>query len=298
MTLKKIFIILLITSVVVLTLQGRDRSDSTGKSFLWEVESAAGKSYLLGSIHLLKKEHYPLRNIIEQAFERTDVLAVEADISGDKMFQEGMKMMQKGMYTGEETLQKNISPKTFQLARDKMKELGMDIDAFKTFKPWMLALTIESMEVMKMGFDPNFGIDKYFMDKAVGKKEIVELEGIGFQVELFDGFSKEENEKFLLSSIMEASRMKKEMNEMVDAWANGDTLKMERFLTENIGKYPELKGMYEKILDGRNERMVEKIAVYLKTGKRYFIVVGAAHMVGEKGIVRLLQKKGIPVKQL
>jgi uncharacterized protein YbaP (TraB family) len=282
----------------MVTLDARDGSDGTGKSFFWEVETTTGKSYLLGSIHLLKKEHYPLKDVIEQAFESIDVLAVEADISGDKMVREGMNMLQKGMYTGEETLQKNISPKTFKLARDKLKELGMDIDAFKTFKPWMLALTIEGMELMKLGFDPNFGIDKYFLDKAAGKKEIVELEGIGFQMELFESFSKEESEKFLLSGITEATQMGKEVNVMVDAWANGDTRKMAQFLTENIEKYPELNGMYKKILDDRNEKMVEKILAYLQTGKRYFIVAGAAHMVGEKGIVRLLKEKGINVKQL
>lgn len=298
MTLKKLFIILFLISLTVMAQQAGEQAGTEGKSFLWEINTPAGKSYLLGSIHLMKKEHYPLNDSIEQAFQQSQILAVEADLSGDKMFQEGMKMLQKGMYTGEETLQKNVSAKTFQLAKDKMKELGMDIEAFKTFKPWMLAMTIESMEVMKLGFDPNFGIDKYFLDKAVGKKEIVELEGIDFQLQLFEGFSKEENENFLVSSIMEADRTGKEVIRMVEAWSKGDTQGMAELMNGNVDKYPELKGVYKKILGNRNEKMVEKISQYLETGKCYFIVAGAAHMVGEKGIVRLLQNKGIQVTQL
>ncbi len=306
MTWKKRFItlIIIITWFSLVTLYSREKTGSTGKSFLWQVEStgAAGKSYLLGSVHFLKKEHYPLKKVIEEAFEQTDVLAVEADISTDKMTKASMMLLQKGMYTGEETLKANISEKTFQLVGDKLKELGMDISGFQKFKPWMVAMTIEGMELMKLGFNPNYGIDKYFLDKAStstsGKKEIVELEGVEYQVKLFESFSKEESEKFLISAIMEANQLEKEIDAIVNAWAVGDTGKMERFFIQDIQKYPGLKTVYKKILDDRNEKMVEKIISYFKTDKKYFIVVGAAHMVGRKGIIQLLKEKGFRVKQL
>ena len=51
-----------------------------------------------------------------------------------------------------------------------------DKESFNKFKPWFLAMTIISLEFVKLGYDPNFGVDKYFMDKAAGKKEILELE--------------------------------------------------------------------------------------------------------------------------
>jgi len=200
MIFKKIFITLIIAWFTVGMLCSREKTGSTTPSFLWQVESTAiktattPKSYLLGSIHFLKKEHYPLKKVIEEAFDQADVLAVEVDISSDKIAKAGMMLLQKGMYTGEETLKANISEKTFQLARDKLKELGMDISGFQTFKPWMVAMSIINMELMKLGFNPNYGIDKYFLDKvsestsAPGKKEIVELEGVEYQVKLFESF--------------------------------------------------------------------------------------------------------------
>jgi uncharacterized protein YbaP (TraB family) len=298
MTWKKSFIALLIIWVSLVSVYGQEKADSTGKSFLWQVEGTAGKSYLLGSVHLLKKEHYPLKKPIEDAFAQTDVIAVEADVSGEKMMKDGMKILQKGMYQDEETLKNNISEKTYQLAEKKLEELGMNIEGLQKFKPWMVAMTITSMGLVKMGFNPNYGIDKYFLDRAVGKKEIAELEGLEFQMKLFDGMSKEENDKFLLSSILEVDRMEKEMDKLISAWIDGDVERLETFFTENIQKYPELKNLYKKMLDGRNERMVEKIVTYLKSGKKYLIVVGAGHMVGKKGIVQLLKNKGIKVEQL
>ncbi|HLP58007.1 MAG TPA: TraB/GumN family protein, partial [Candidatus Deferrimicrobium sp.] len=246
----------------------------------------------------LKKEHYPLKKIIEDSFALSDVLAVEADVSSKKMAQEGMMILQKGMYKDEETLKKNLSENTYQLAEKKLKELGMDIQGFQKFKPWMVAMTISSLELMKLNFDPNYGIDKYFLEKAADKKEIAELEGLEYQLNLFEGFSKEEMDKFLLSTIIEADQTGKEIEILVDAWLTGNTEKAEKSITENIHKYPELDAMYKKILDTRNENMVEKITSYLKSNKKYFIIAGAAHMVGKKGIVQLLQDKGFTVTQL
>ncbi len=297
-TWKAFLIIPFIIWLSLVSLYGQEKKGDTGKSFLWEIEGKAGKSYLLGSIHLLKKEHYPLKAAIEDAFEQTDVLAVEIDISPDKIMSQGMALLQKGMYTGEETLEGNISPKTYGLTEKKLKELGMDIEGFKKFRPWLLAMTILRMELAKLGFSPDYGIDMYFLKRASGKKEIAELEGAEFQLKLFDGLSKAENESFLLSNIMEADMMGKELDNMIDAWSTGDTKRLQRLLTENFQKTPGLDDLYKKLLDDRNEGMVEKIVNYLKSGKTYFIVAGAGHMVGEKGIVRLLEAKGIKTKQL
>jgi uncharacterized protein YbaP (TraB family) len=293
---RRVLIALLLTiiSLAPLCSQAGD-----GKSFLWEVKTDSGSSYLLGSVHVLKKEHYPLNPAIEKAFDQTDILAVEVNIAGPKIMEVGMKMLQKAMYPGEETLEDNISKKTFGLLKEKLKALDMDYGSLKKMKPWMVAMTILQSELLKLGFNPKFGVDMYFLDKATKKKqEIVELEGAEFQLNLFDGFSKEESEKFLLSTILEADQIEKELDKMIEAWMKGDAEAMEELLTGSIDKYPELKEFYKKINDDRNVGMVKKITSYLASGKRYFVVVGAAHMVGEKGIVSMLQKKGYTVNQL
>jgi hypothetical protein len=300
-TLKKFFLIFIITWFSLAITFGQENTNTntdTVKSFLWQVEGTAGKSYLLGSIHLLKKEHYPLKKIIEDCFDATDVLAVEANVSSKAMADEGLAILQKGMYQNDESLKNNLSEKTYQLAEEKLKELGMDIQGFQKFKPWMIAMTISSLELIKLGFNPNYGIDKYFLEKAAEKKEIAELEGLTYQINLFDSFSKEEMDKFLLSTIIETDQTAKNIETLIDAWINGNTEKTEKNINENLQKYPELDAMYKKLLDNRNENMVEKIIFYLKSNKKYFIIAGAGHMVGKKGIVQLLQEKGYTVTQL
>ncbi|MCX6583084.1 MAG: TraB/GumN family protein [Candidatus Aminicenantes bacterium] len=296
--LKKFFVIFVITWLSLAAMPGQENADSAGKSFLWQVEGTAGKSYLLGSIHLLKEEHYPLKKAIEDAFAQTDVLAVEADVSAKNLAKQGMMLLQKGMYQGEDSLIKNLSEKTYRMAEKRLKDLGMDVVGFQKFKPWMVAMTISSLELIKLGFNPNLGVDKYFLEKASDKKEIAELEGMEFQINLFESFSKEENDKFLASTIIEADQTAKDIDTLVKAWACGDIEQAEKSINENIHKYPELEAMYKKLLDVRNENMVEKIISYLKSAKKYFVIVGAGHMVGKRGIVQLLQEKGFTVTQL
>jgi uncharacterized protein YbaP (TraB family) len=294
---KQVFVsILVIIAMVSLGSFGQLRAE---KSFLWKVESEGkGNGYLLGSIHLLKKEHYPLRQAIEDAFGESDTLLVEADISGSKGMQEGMKLLKKGMYQDEQTLKDNISEKSYRLAEEKLKTMGMDISAFSKYKPWMVAFTVLTVQLMKLGFDARYGVDKYFLDKAAGKKEILELEGLGFQLKMIESFSKEEMEKFMLSSILEADQLGKEMDRMVNAWIKGDVESLGKMFTEGVDNFPELQSFYEKLNDQRNVGMTEKIAKFLQQGKKCFAVVGAAHMIGEKGIVKLLRDKGYTVTQL
>ena len=295
MTLKKYLLVLLITLVPLFTVYGQENQ---GKTFLWEIQSDYGKSYLLGSVHLLKEDNYPLKQVIEDSFDKSDVLVLEIDLSGDNLLKASMTMLQKGMYQDDQTLQDNISEKTYQTLKEKLTAMNMDIDGFKKNKPWFVAMMVLQSKLAKIGFNPAYGVDMHFLGKAKDKKEIKGLETIEFQVGLFEGFSKEEAEKFLLSSILEADQIEKEMNKMVDAWVNGNTEEMEKATTENIDKYPELAAFYKKLNDDRNVRMVENIISFLKTGKSHFIVVGALHLVGKKGIVQLLKDQGYTVNQL
>ena len=290
-------LLLLLAAMPVLSaVTGDSGSD---KSFIWEVRSPKGMCYVLGSIHMLKKEFYPLPAAMEKAFEKAEAIVVEADISDEAAIgQVAMLTLQKGMYQGEDTLKSKISEETYQLVETFMKENDMDIDGFKKFKPWLLAMTLTSMSMLKKGFDPNLGIDKYFLDRAKDKKEIKELEGMAFQVDLLSSFSEEEGENFLFYTLQETSADTEELDDMISSWRTGDAEKMAKVVTRTSDKYPELKGIYQKLIEGRNQGMAEKVESYLNTGKIHLVISGAAHLVGDKGIIKLLEDKGYKVKQL
>ncbi len=72
---------------------------------------------------------------------------------------------------------------------------------------------------------------------------------------------------------------------------------MEEILSESVREHPRLMPVFDALFYRRNAAMAAKIEEYLKEKGRFFVVVGAGHLVGEKGIVELLKGKGFSVEQ-
>ena len=267
------------------------------KSFLWKARSKTGTVYLLGSVHVLSKDFYPLPARIENAFKESDALVVEANIN-DVDVGETMSMLQGSFYPGDDTLEKHISKETYDRARNRLNELGAPMELFIKNKPWFLAITMTALELGRLGFDPAYGIDKHFLDEAAGKKKILELESAQYQIGLLNNLSDDDQELFLVYTMNEIDILKKEMKALTDAWKSGDARTMDSILSGQLEEEPGLSRIYEKLIYERNRKMTSKIEDYLKKGDKYFVVVGAAHLVGERGILERLKARGYSVEQM
>jgi uncharacterized protein YbaP (TraB family) len=297
---KKVSRFLFIFSIVILvgfSLFVQESVSQSKKSFLWKVQSKTNTVYVLGSIHFLKKEMYPLDEKIENAFEQSDILVVEADINSIKNG-DIQKMMEVASYSGNDTLEKNVSPDTLELLKKELMSLGLPLEAVNKKRPWFLAMTLASLEILKMGFDPNYGIDKYFLSKSTGKKKILELEGFDYQIDLFSKLSDKDQELFLLYTLKDLNIFKQELDGLIQAWTTGDTKSTESIITRSLEEDKRLFTIYEKLLYERNRNMTSKIEDYLETKEPYFVIVGAGHLVGSQGIIENLRKKGFLVEQL
>ncbi len=270
---------------------------SSQRGFLWKVQSKTNTAYIVGSIHAYKSELFPLHEKMEEAFERSDTLAVEANINEIKP-ESIITIIDRAFYQDGTTLEDHLSKNTFNSISKRLNELGLPFELFKNAKPWFIALTLTSVELHKYGLDPEYGIDKYFIRKAENKKKIVELESIDYQINLLNSFSDSEQELFLVSTLRDLDLLKGEINEILKAWNTGDTKTMELFVSKSLHDNPKMRSIYEKLIFDRNRNIALKIEGYLKTNERYFIVIGAAHLVGKDGIIEILKKKGYLVEQL
>ena len=275
----------------------KDSLSQSKKSFLWKVQSKTNSVYVLGSIHYLKKEMYPLDEKIEKAFEQSEILVVEADVANIKK-EDIQKLMGNAFYTENDTLQKNVSAETYGLVKKKLEELGASLEVANKYKPWFLGLNLVSLEALKLGFDPNYGIDRYFLEKAAERKKILELESLEYQFELFSALSKKDQESFLLYILKDIKVLEKELDKLVKAWSAGDEKGIELIMTKSIKEDKRLIPIYEKLVLERNKKMASKIEEYLKEKETFLVIVGAGHLVGNQGIIRLLKEKGFLLEQL
>ncbi len=273
-----------------------DASAQDGKAFFWTVPSERGTVYLLGSIHLLKKEHYPLNPKIESAFEKCNFLVVEADIQGQKNVNQ-QAILANAFYSPPDNIAKHVSAETYALLQTEANKLGLPMEIINVQKPWFLSMALEAMELMKLGYDPNQGVDNYFLSRARGKT-ILELENVDEQLGLLSNLSDPEQQLLLLLTLKDLQNVAQEIGPLVRSWQTGDTQKMESIIAKTPRDDPRLKPIYEKLLTDRNLKMLSKIEGYLKERGAYFVVVGAGHLIGSRGIVGLLREKGYRVEQL
>jgi hypothetical protein len=285
----------LVFLLIASSARGEGGSPSGGNVFLWTVRSEKGVAHVLGSIHLLKKEMYPLDGRIEEAFAGSSVLAVETDIGPREKKKLEKFIRENALYPEGDGLEKHVSRETYDLVRRKLSSLGMPL--VDRMKPWALALTAATIEYMKMGLDPEYGIDRYFLEKADERKKVVELEDYGYVVRLLEGLPDGIQDLFLFYTLTDLDTVGGEVDNIISYWKAGDVKGMETIVYRSRDEYPKLRPIYELLVSRRNRTMTEKIDGYLRKGETCFIVVGAAHLVGKDGILERLREKGYAVEQ-
>jgi uncharacterized protein YbaP (TraB family) len=263
---------------------------------LWKVEGKSNTVYLLGSVHLLKAENFPLAAPLEAAYSNSAVVAFEVD--PEKMEDPAlqMKLMTKGLLPEGETLKTRLSAETYASFEKHAKENGVPMQLLEKMKPSLGTMILDMTQLQQLGFNPENGIDKYFAGKAKSDgKSIIGLETVEFQMDLLTGFSKEEEDLFTKESLEDMDNMKEKFGEVITAWQTGNSAALEKLLNEMLEKAPSL---FKRLLTDRNQSWIPKIEEFLKGGKNAVVIVGAGHLVGPEGVVELLKKKGLKVTQL
>jgi uncharacterized protein len=267
--------------------------------FVWKVTSKTNTAYLLGSVPVGSEDFYPLPQEVEDAFKDSKVLVVEVDPTKVDAAEMQAAMVDRGMYIEGDTIARHVPRPTLQKLRAYFSRRGLPAAQMERFRPWALAVTVTVLETQGLGYRAELGVDKYFMDRSAGRP-VVELESASAQIDLLSGFPEKLEAEFLASTLDGASKTKEMMEQTVALWRGGDAEGLEKLLvTEPLKKQPGMKGVYAKRFDERNANMAEKVAGFLKKpNDPHFVVVGAGHLVGDKGILKLLERKGYHVSQV
>ncbi len=256
----------------------------------WQLDYQGTKAFAFGSIHLGEPDMYPLPAHVMEGFKASDTLAVEVNLDEIKQSDMTALTLRHGI-DKKRPLSSWLSSETQKQYRQYCQKTGLPCERFARFKPWLVSVTIMSVNFQKSGFDAELGIDKYFIAQAKGKKPIISLETAEQQLGLLANLSDDIQQELLVQSMeTENSSIK----EMLNSWYQGD----ESHLIELFGKIHD-KGLekvfHEQILVKRNVDMVDKLMVLLKAKKQVFLVVGTAHLVGPDNMLDLLRKEGVKV---
>ncbi len=266
------------------------------RNFGWKVTGPQGVIYLVGSVHLLTKDFYPLNPALEQAYKESNLLVEEVDIGEMSGVGSQLSVLTRGMQPSSKPLDTVLSATTIALLAKKAEEVGLPLEALKQFKPWMIALTVEAMEWQKAGFDPELGLDRHFYEQAKADGKAVQaLETIEYQIARFDEMPLELQDHLLAETLKSIDTEQASMSRLIEAWRSGDAGAVERIVLKDLQQEPQL---YQRLLVERNRNWLPKLEALFARKGRSMVVVGAAHLVGPDGLLAMFRAKGYKVEQL
>jgi hypothetical protein len=269
--------------------------EQSTKNCLWSIKTQSNKIFLLGSIHVLKQETYPLDPAIERAYAASERIIFETDIAAMQDAAMQTKMLELGMYPAGQNLFDNIARDTRQQLEKKMSALGLPLESFSRFKPWFVALTLTTLELQRLGYNSQYGIDMYFFGKAQsGGKEIGFLEPPEYQIDLLGNMTGKDQNDFLKQTLKDLELIGELAGDLVNSWKSGNADKLHELLHRSFKDYPNLN---DRLLIQRNLKWVKEVEEAMRQNKNVLFVVGAGHLVGPESVVDLLRKNGHEVKQ-
>lgn len=262
---------------------------------LWEVRSGTAKVYLLGSVHFMKENSYPLAPPIEEAVRKAEVVAFETDLDAMNEPDGMLKMLTAGQCPEGQTLKELIDAPLYARVQRRASASGLPVETLSGFRPWLVAVTFATLDLQKQGYNPLHGVDHHYHEVAKeAKKRVVGLETVEAQLSFFTQLGPKDEAAFLAQTLDDMDKLKSMMDQMMTAWRTGDAPALDRLMNESMKGQPAL---YKRLLVDRNASWIPQIEKMLREGRPAVVIVGCAHLVGKDSVVEMLRKKGLTVEQ-
>ena len=262
--------------------------------FLWEVQGAKAKHYLLGAVHVLPSSSQPLPAALDAAYAASRVLVVETDL--DALTTPELQNVMLGAAREDRSggLKKRIGKALYAKLQRRAHSLGMPTPVCDAFRAWFCALALELYPLQQAQFSPDFGIDRHYFTLARDDaRPIVFLETPQFQVGLFTQMPDTLSKQMLEATLDETTYESQSPQELEHIWRAGDMASMEKVVKDMRGKFPAL---YARLISDRNRAWLPVLEDQLASDIPALVVVGAAHFAGPEGLVTLLKARGVEAK--
>lgn len=258
----------------------------------WQVSSGKAQVYLLGSMHFGHPDFFPLPATIEQAFNRSDILAVEVNVAGLSPLEITQAVYEYGKLEPGKSLKTELSDEVYRQLKTQGAARAIPVAALEQFQPWFIALQLVEAEIHKTALRQDLGIDRHFLRNANGK-EIAELETLESQLRMFGDLSASQQESFLRQTLDDLPKSQTHLTELADAWKTGNDAQLERLVLGQLhGASADATALHHQVFTARNDAMVRAVEQFLEGDKSVFFVVGAGHMLGPTGILQQLSEIG------
>lgn len=265
---------------------------SANAQILWKVSGNGLQkpSYILGTHHAASKDICDNISGFNDAYASIEQVYGEVDTKEMNSAATQIKMMPHMKMPEGQTLSSLYTEEQLKKIDDYITPLlGMGVNAFDKIKPAVLSASIQLTIIMKIypEFDPAKGIDSQMQTMArKDKKSAMGLETVDFQVDLLYNSPLEEQAAELLEMVEEGQEAEKMIIDLTNRYLKQDL----PGLWELMQKDSEPEEL-EKLVYSRNRNWTAQMKEIMPQTPTMF-VVGAGHLPGEQGLIKLLEQEG------
>jgi uncharacterized protein len=274
-----------------------------GRLFRIEKEGRA-PSYLFGTVHTLDPRVMAMTPAAQEALRSARAVAVEVEEAGDlnnpKVIESlGSHALVLFLAKAEERADQILSADMLERFEDAVAKQGLPRSAARTFKPGFLAFSLLVPPCIK---DQRDMLDGWIARTA--KERGARLVGLESLLEQFEALTDHgpDVQKALTLSVLGNLDNREHMLETVIARYLAGDMGLILAMMEHHGPVAgfdfSLPPRFRKaLIDDRNITMAKRALPLIEEGGA-FIAVGAAHLPGEMGLARLIEREGYRVTRV
>ncbi len=295
-----------ITLVWLLAASLSHAQDTLDHALLWRVEapgSTVAPSYLFGTIHLIGADDFLISDSLMQVLNRAESVTFEIDPADMKNPAVAMQLIPKAFMRGDTSLRDLLTTEQYAKVSEHFSDLGLPMMFLDKVKPMFLSMLagMDGLDLSgMMSGEESSDVKSYeFELDAIARKSnktIAGLETVDFQMGLFDSIPYRHQAQMLLDAIDAApGENASQLEELTRIYMTGDVDAM--YVMTTGTEHGGVGGFEKMLLVNRNRNWIGPIKEQVATGPTLF-AVGAGHLGGPEGVVRLLRAEGYTLTPL
>jgi len=266
---------------------------SPPRHFVWRVNGLAAPFYLVGSLHSLRPEDYPLPEPYRRALGQARRFVFEYNPQQRETLLR--KFREAARYPSGLDIERDVRPNTVALLRKNLWKFGLTFDQVRHYRPWAIALHLLNKRGPLGPSHPRSMENTLISEARPSGKEMAGLETVDEHIAFWREMLERDGENLLTYTLTHNDQVGDLLAQTQAAWKSGDVTTL---AATNLGLHRANGGVAEGLLDRRNTKWVDRIEAEMKTGKPTAIIAGAAHFSGPQGVIALLRQRGHKIEQL
>lgn len=264
---------------------------------LFVARDADSTMYLFGTVHIRRHGSQWGGANARAALAEADEVWTEIELNDEAQARAQVLLLQHGMAPSDQPLSSVLTAEEYQRLGRLAHQYGAPVAMFDRMRPWLAAITLSILPMIQAGYDPQAGVDEAVDASAIEQgKTRRSFETIEQQVGFLANLTPEVQHQMLVDAIREAAKGQQEVDGLQNAWERGDLASMETFVIDDMrAQYP---AVYDVMFVQRNNAWMDALMRELDGSGVDFIAVGAGHLLGEHGLVRQLQARGVTVERV